>query len=155
MQVDQDVGRRDQLVEDRARERVRVRPVVACRGSERLRFLPSSGTTNGDRRSNDCMLTTGTAVIEPASSSVSSSFMKRVTAAIEEYSQPWMPPISATCGPSCEPRASNAGCSTRRAARRERRSSGARSCGQPKWKRYWSWLQDAALYAVTLPGVQS
>ena len=81
-------------------------------GNDRLRFLPSSGTTNGDRRSNDCMLTTGTAVIEPLSSSTRSSFMKRVTAAIEEYSQPWMPPSSATCGPSREPRASNAGCSS-------------------------------------------
>ena len=52
------------------------------------------------------MLTIGTAVIDPESSLVSSSFMKRVTAAIEEYSQPWTPPISATCGPSAAPRAS-------------------------------------------------
>ena len=80
-------------------------------GKLRFRFLPSSGTTNGDRRRNDCMLTTGTAVIEPASSLVSSSFMNRVTAAIDEYSQPWTPPINATCGPSLDPRASNAGCS--------------------------------------------
>src|SRR5579875_4190320 len=65
------------------------------------------------------MLTTGTAVIDPASSSVASSLMKRTTAAIEEYSQPWMPPSRATCGPSREPRASKAGCSTP-----ARRSSG-------------------------------
>jgi hypothetical protein len=58
------------------------------------------------------MLTTGTAVIAPTSSFVSSWFMKRVTAAIDEYSQPWMPAISERRGPSRFPVASNAGCST-------------------------------------------
>jgi hypothetical protein len=52
------------------------------------------------------MLTTGTAVIDPLRSAVSRSPMNRFTAAIDEYSQPWTPPINATCGPSCAPRAS-------------------------------------------------
>ena len=71
--------------------------------------MPSAGTTNGERCLNDCMLTTGTAVIVPASSLVSSSFMNRVTAAIDEYSQPWMPPISESCGPSFAPARLEAG----------------------------------------------
>ncbi len=75
-------------------------------GKLRFRFLPSTGTTNGDRCRKDSMLTTGTAVIDPLRSAVSRSLMNRFTAAIDEYSQPWTPPINATCGPSCAPRAS-------------------------------------------------
>ncbi|TML73379.1 MAG: MFS transporter, partial [Actinobacteria bacterium] len=37
--------------------------------------------------------------------------MKRITEAMDEYSQPCTPAISATCGPSRAPRASKAGCS--------------------------------------------
>src|SRR3954451_14869280 len=45
------------------------------------------------------MLTTGTPVTVPLTSACSSSRIRRVTAAIEEYSQPWMPPITLTFGP--------------------------------------------------------
>ena len=40
--------------------------VPSCEpGKQRFRFLPSTGTTNGERCRNDSMLTTGTAVIVP------------------------------------------------------------------------------------------
>ena len=58
------------------------------------------------------MLTIGTAVIRPESALVSSSFMKRTTAAIDEYSPPWMPAIRQRCGPSAAPRASKHGSSS-------------------------------------------
>src|SRR3954454_6907322 len=45
------------------------------------------------------MLTTGTPVTVPLRSACSSSRISRVTAAIEEYSQPWMPPMTLTLGP--------------------------------------------------------
>ena len=38
--------------------------------------------------------------------------MKRVSASIEAYSQPWIPAIMHALGPSCEPRASITGIST-------------------------------------------
>src|SRR3954453_615302 len=72
-------------------------------GNARLRFLPSWGTTNGERWVNDSMLTTGTPVTVPAKLVPSSSRMTRVTAAIDEYSHPWMPPITDTRGPSLVP----------------------------------------------------
>ena len=81
-------------------------------GKQRLRFLPSSGTTNAVRARNEVMLTIGTAVIRPESALVSSSFMKRTTAAIDEYSPPWMPAIRHRCGPSAAPRASKHGSSS-------------------------------------------
>ena len=81
-------------------------------GKQRLRFLPSSGTTNAVRARKDVMLTIGTAVIRPESALVSSSFMKRTTAAIDEYSPPWMPAIRQRCGPSAAPRASKHGSSS-------------------------------------------
>jgi hypothetical protein len=37
--------------------------------------------------------------------------MKRITAAIDEYSHPWTPAISESRGPSRVPAASKAGCS--------------------------------------------
>ena len=56
----------------------------------------------------------GTAVILRASVAGSRPFMNRLTAAIDEYSQPWIPPSSARCGPSAAPSATKAGCSTQR-----------------------------------------
>ena len=58
------------------------------------------------------MLTIGTAVIRPASALVSSAFMKRTTAAIDEYSPPWIPPSRQRCGPSRSPAASKHGSSS-------------------------------------------
>ncbi len=80
-------------------------------GNVRLRFLPSAGTTNAERCVNDSMLTTGTAVMLPLSWLASSSRITRVTAAIDEYSQPWMPPISERFGPSPAPWTLKAGTS--------------------------------------------
>ena len=65
VQVEENVARRDQLVEHRARE-TSVKVPSYEPGKQRLRFLPSSGTTNGVRARNDGMLTIGTAVIRPA-----------------------------------------------------------------------------------------
>src|SRR3954452_1096476 len=79
-------------------------------GNERLRFLPSAGTTNGERCRNDSRLTTGTAVIVPDSSPSSSSRITRMQAAIEEYSQPWMPAIRLSRGASAAPCAVKQGC---------------------------------------------
>src|SRR3954454_9571197 len=93
-------------------------------GNERLRFLPSAGTTNGERCRNDSRETTGTAVIVPESSEVSSSRMTLVTAAIELYSQPWMPAISESRGPSVAPSASKHGCSRPASRRTLRRIMG-------------------------------
>src|SRR5690349_3835879 len=55
------------------------------------------------------MLTIGTAVIEPCSSCSSKPRMTLMTAAIEEYSQPWIPPINESFGPSWAPWSSTAG----------------------------------------------
>src|SRR5215218_3777230 len=68
-------------------------------GNARLRFLPSAGITNGDRSVNEAMLTTGTPVTVPLRSSRSSSRIRRVTAAIDEYSHPCTPPVIETFGP--------------------------------------------------------
>ena len=58
------------------------------------------------------MLTIGTAVMRPVSSPASSAFMKRTTAAIDEYSPPWIPPSRQRCGPSRAPAASKHGSSS-------------------------------------------
>ena len=51
VQVEHGVGGRDQRVEDRAREDVACSVPSYEPGKQRFRFLPSSGTTNGERRS--------------------------------------------------------------------------------------------------------
>jgi hypothetical protein len=81
------------------RERLERLDEVAA-GKERLRFLPSAGTTNGERCVNESMLTTRTAVMRPCSCVGSSPRMTSMTAAIDEYSQPCTPPIRLRCGPS-------------------------------------------------------
>ena len=53
------------------------------------------------------------------------------TAAIDEYSQPWMPPISESRGPSLAPLASNAGCSSPASGSCGRRWCDARSSCSP------------------------
>ena len=58
------------------------------------------------------MLTTGTAVMRPRSSLGSSSRMTSMTAAIDEYSQPWTPPIRLRCGRRAAPVRSKAGTAT-------------------------------------------
>ena len=57
------------------------------------------------------MLTTGTAVIVPRARRVELAH-DLVTAAIEEYSQPWTPPIRLRRGPSRAPVRSKAGTAT-------------------------------------------
>ena len=109
VQVDDHVRRGDQLREDRVGEDIAVGAggipgkapvqVLAVLGRHEGRPAPE-GREVDDRHGRD----------PPASRPGSSAPMNRVTAAIDEYSQPWTPPSSARCGPSSRPRASKAGC---------------------------------------------
>ena len=68
--------------------------------------------------------------MRPASSLVSSSFMNRTTAAIDEYSPPWIPPSRQRCGPSpLAARPRSTGARAPRAARGRSGACGARSSG--------------------------
>src|SRR3954469_7077599 len=58
------------------------------------------------------MLTTGTAVMRPESAAGSRPRITSMTAAIEEYSQPWTPPIRLSDGPSWAPVSSKAASAT-------------------------------------------
>ena len=72
---------------------------AASPGNERLRFLPSKGTTKGDRAQKAGRLTTGTTVIWPESSAARSSSAHSRAAAIEVYSVPCTPAITVSRGP--------------------------------------------------------
>ena len=95
VEIDQDVGRRDHLVEDRPRERVRVRPVVRP-GKAAVEVLPVLGDDERRAPLERPHAHDGHSRDRAGKLAVSSSFINRVTAAIDEYSQPWTPAISAT-----------------------------------------------------------
>jgi len=72
----------------------------ASPGKLRLRFFPSSGTTNGVRAQNAGRLITGATVTVPESSAGRSSASSARAAAIDAYSVPCTPAITVRCGPS-------------------------------------------------------
>src|ERR1700748_3671849 len=80
-------------------------------GKHRLRFLPSSGTTNGVRARKAGRFSTGTATTRPRSSRSSRPRAQRRTAAIDAYSQPCTPASTTRRGPSAAPATSTTGTS--------------------------------------------
>src|SRR6201996_6724832 len=79
-------------------------------GKHRLRFLPSSGVTNGVRDRNEVTLSTGTAVTVPRSPPPAArSRVHSRTAAIGAYSQPRVPASTVSRGPSWSPVSSMTG----------------------------------------------
>src|SRR5215831_11744415 len=80
-------------------------------GKHRLRFLPSSGTTNGVRARNAGTFRTGTAHTLPRSSRSARARVHWRTAAIGAYSHPCTPARTVSRGPSPAPVSSTTGMS--------------------------------------------
>jgi hypothetical protein len=86
-----------------------VRVPSGAPGKLRLRFLPSSGTTNGLRAQNAGRFTTGTARTVPRKDRFSRPETQRRRPAMDAYSQPCMPAITVSSGPGVSPTASITG----------------------------------------------
>ena len=112
-------------------------------GKHRLRFLPSSGTTNGVRARKAGRFSTGTATTRPRSSRSSRLRAQRRTAAIDAYSQPCTPASTIRRGPSPAPVTSIDG--HLQAGQRERVTARCRGHASDLLGWAFSWLRPSEL----------